>query len=376
MNKKLYKSEVTKSNTGVTSIGVKAPMIVEGDNVKEILIQSIQKSGVKLQDGDVIGITESVVARAFGNYVTVNDIVKDLTLRGIPKDIALWNPIMSRNRFSLILRGFARYADRITIYVNKEVDEQGNPTHGINYFTGVDIQEYYREICTEEHCKIRFKTIGQHRKLSMFLGNLFNGVLIDARCHPDFDGDYLTLANFLKFPVIRSHNDNYSVVEKSGYNTKYGLLGSNKSDSEKLKLFPETKTAQQLVEDVQFDIKERMGVNVEVMIYGDGCFHSPQINNIPGSSINEFADPVTSPAYTSGLNGTPNEFKIKYIIDTQGKEAAEELANRHNNESLVGQMSSQGTTPRRCVDLLASLMDLTSGSGSRCTPFIVVKNYL
>lgn len=364
------------NNTGVVSIGVKAPMIVRGDDVKKILIESIEKSKIKLKENDVIGITESVVARSMNNYVTVDDLVFDIgrRLNGV-KDIALWSPIMSRNRFSLILRAFARYANRLYIYVNEDVDQQGNPTHGINHFTGVDIQEYYRRICNEENCIVKFYKISRNKKISLWIAKRTAQAFIDAQCHPNITGA-LNLTDFM--------NHSYATMDRSsvingrciGSNETFGLLGSNKSGDEELKLFPDVKAAQALVNDIKSEVFNKWGVNVDVMIYGDGCFHSPEIPGIPGSSINEFADPVTSPAYTKGLDGCPNEFKIKYIIDTQGAEEAEKLIKQKSKDNLVGKMSSQGTTPRRKVDLLASLMDLTSGSGSRCTPFVIVQNYL
>ena len=366
-----------KKYIGVQSIGIKLPIIREGDDLVNMVVDSVMtavrdydeyydKYIYDIDDNDVIGITESVVARAQGNYVTIDDIVQFLKEMHITKNLILYSPIMSRNRFSMILKAFARYADFISIVLAGEYDEQGNPNFGINQFTGVDIQKYYKELCESENCHLEFVTnalyplIDKHWK-----GIKLNETFIDCRCHPE-EADQLTLKDIMNHPA----NNNV------GYNSKYGLLGSNKATEEKLKLFPETTKAQQFVEEIQQRIFEKTRKHVEVMVYGDGCFKDPV------GGIWEWADPVVSPAYTNGLEGRPNEIKIKAFADDKYKDLqGEELTNAIKSEiaskdkNLVRNMASQGTTPRRYVDLLGSLMDLTSGSGDRGTPVILVKSY-
>ena len=368
-------------NTGVQSIGIKLPIIREGDNLLITVAQAVldavhvgnDERGAcifDLNDKDVIGITESIVARAQGNYVTVDDIVQFLNEMNITKNFVLYSPIMSRNRFSMILKAFARYADFISIVLDGDYDEQGNPNFGINQFTGVDIQKYYKELSAKENCKLEFISnalyplIDKHWK-----GINFNETFIDCRCHPE-EADQLTLKDIMCTAVTRKDGS------MSGYNEDYGLLGSNKATEEKLKLFPRKEEAQKLVEAIQREFYEKLGVHVEVMVYGDGCFKDPV------GGIWEFADPVVSPAYTKGLEGTPNEIKIKAFADDEfagleGKELEDAIKEKITNKdkNLVGNMASQGTTPRRYVDLLGSLMDLTSGSGDKGTPVVLVKNY-
>ena len=374
-----------KKYIGVQSIGIKLPIIREGDDLVSIVVDSVMtavrdydeyydKYIYDIDDNDVIGITESVVARAQGNYVTVDDIVQFLNKMHITKDLILYSPIMSRNRFSMILKAFARYANSIEIIYDGLYDEQGNPNEGINPFTGVDIKEYYRELCENENCKFEMHKnhVDYHYGKPRFyqLGNTWMGMetgktFIDCRCHPT-SGDQFTLKDIMNHPVN-------NIV---GYNSEYGLLGSNKATEEKLKLFPESTKAQQFVEEIQQRIFEKTGKHVEVMVYGDGCFKDPV------GGIWEWADPVVSPAYTNGLEGRPNEIKIKAFADDKYKDLqGEELTNAVKSEiaskdkNLVGNMASQGTTPRCYVDLLGSLMDLTSGSGDRGTPVILVKSY-
>lgn len=381
---KLYKI-MDKKLTGVQSIGIKLPIIREGDDLVNIVVNSVltairdydqyeDKYIYDIDDKDVIGITESVVARSQGNYVTIDDIVQFLNEMHISKNLILYSPIMSRNRFSMILKAFARYADSITIIYEGEYDEQGNPNEGVNPFTGVDIKEYYRELCESENCKFEMhknQMNYQYQRPRYYLfgekwmGIEFGVTFIDCRCHPA-DSDKFTLKDIMNHPVN-------NIV---GYNSEYGLLGSNKATEEKLKLFPEPAKAQQLVEEIQQRIFERIGKHVEVMVYGDGCFKDPV------GGIWEWADPVVSPAYTKGLEGTPNEIKIKAFADDKYKDLnGEKLTNavkseiKNKDANLVGNMASQGTTPRRYVDLLGSLMDLTSGSGDKGTPVCLIKNY-
>ena len=354
---------------GVKVIGLEAPIIRVNDDIPELVVLALK--GIELHNKDVIGITESVVARAQGNYVTVDDVVKFMTEKNFGKRLILYSPIMSRNRFSIILKAFARYAEEILILLDGEYDEQGNPNYGVNPFTGVDIQEYYREICKNEHCLLDYMTA------SDFYGGyvMTNGeTFIDCTCHPKHPERCTCLSHIMNIPVSFEED---VLKFPSGYNDKYGLLGSNKADEEMLKLFPID--CDHVCELVQAQIYSVYGVHVEVMIYGDGCFKDP----IGG--IWEFADPVTAPGYTKGLEGTPNEIKIKYLADSKYKHLSgkdletvidlEISRQKSCNNNLVGNMTAEGTTPRRYVDLLASLMDLTSGSGMRKTPFVLVQNY-
>ena len=373
-------------NTGVQSIGIKLPIIREGDNLTNIVVDAILNATAvynngydfsndtpfwyDINDKDVIGITESVVARAQGNYVTVDDIVQFLNEMHITKNLILYSPIMSRNRFSMILKAFARYADSISVVLDGDFDEQGNPNFGINQFTGVDIQKYYKELTAKENCELEFITNALYPLIDkQWKGIKFGETFIDCRCHPE-EADQLTLKDIMCTAVTRKDGS------VSGYNEDYGLLGSNKATDEKLKLFPRKEDSQKLVEGIQCELYETLGVRVEVMVYGDGCFKDPV------GGIWEFADPVVSPAYTKGLEGTPNEIKIKAFADDEfatleGKELEDAIKEKISNKGkdLVGKMASQGTTPRRYVDLLGSLMDLTSGSGDKGTPVVLVKNY-
>lgn len=332
-------------------MGIQCPIIKEGDNLQKIIVDSIFRS-TKLNDGDVIGITESVVARAEGNYVTVDDIAKEtIRLFGENAEIKLLYPIYSRNRFSIILKGIARGCKKVILHAPNR-DEVGNP-FGVNPWTGVDIEKYYRRIVEAEDCKFEVN--------KAFIDD---NILICSLHNQD------NWKPLFKYSVVHTLADYFT--DKC----KYGLLGSNKASEEKLKLFPSEEYANKLVNDIKDSIYKTLNVNVEVMVYGDGCFKDPD------SGIWEFADPVTSPAYTDGLNGSPNEIKLKAFADDKykdlkGKELEtaikDEIKNKEAN--LKGTMVSQGTTPRRYVNLLASLMDLTSGSGDKGTPVVVVKNY-
>ena len=374
-------------NVGVISMGIKAPIIREGDNLAKIVVNSVlnatlidskfidvpdptTKSGWKIEelktydidDKDVIGITESVVARAAGNYVTIDDIALDIQMKfgGMREYIVVANPIYSRNRFSMILKAITRATSKGVIIYMPDADEVGNPS-GVNQFTGVNIKEYYTDLVNKEgrECIIHDCAWTNEDKITDKDGMIYCGLHDYEQWKADYGNDYhITLADICSNKC------------------EYGLLGSNKATEEKLKLFPSKASAQNLVEKVQAEIYKATNKYVEVLIYGDGCFKDPV------GGIWEWADPVTCPAYTIGLEGTPNEIKIKAFADDQFKDLmGNDLDNAikntiiENNKSLVGNMASQGTTPRRYVDLLASLMDLTSGSGQKGTPIILVKNY-
>ena len=340
---------------GVQSIGLIAPIIREGDNLVNIVVDTVLHSGLKIEHNDVIGITESVVARAQGNYVTIDEVAEDIKKKlNNPERVYLLYPIYSRNRFAMILKAFARAVKTSVTIKMPNVDEVGNKLKN-HPFTGLNYDEYYKSIVEAEgkQCNII------HENGEIYFCGLSVSV-IDCRLHlaDNFDNDCFTLKDFCKDKC------------------EYGLLGSNKASEEKLKLFPSKKYAEQLVTNIQEEIFRKTNVAVHVMVYGDGCFKDPV------GGIWEFADPVVSPAYTKGLEGTPNEVKLKNLADEKyanlngaSLEIAihNEISRKDNN--LKGNMLSQGTTPRRYTDLLGSLMDLTSGSGDKGTPIIYVKGY-
>lgn len=356
---------------GVISMGIPAPIIKEGDNLISVIVDSIlnatlvntklvdykdpvtgewklkEKKIYDINDKDVIGITESIVARALGQYVTVDEIAADIEKKyGKNANITVACPIYSRNRFSLILKGVARAAKKILL-IMPDHDEVGNP-RGVNPFTGVDIEKYYQEICATENCEC-----------------LINGdwgtmryPILDCRMHAGKTN---------KPPKRIYYRLDEICADKS---PDWGLLGTNKSTNEKLKLFPSVNSAHKLCMVIKKELKKKTGKDIVVCVYGDGCFKDPE------GGIWEFADPVTMPAYTDWelIESTPNEIKLKaYIDEGKSQEEIDQLIKEKHD--LVGSMSAQGTTPRVIRDLLASLMDLTSGSGDRGTPIVLVKNY-
>lgn len=354
-------------NNGVISIGLKCPIIREGDNLRPIIVDSIMKSGVSIDDRDVFGITESIVARAEGNYVTVDDIAAETKrIFGDNAIIQLCFPIYSRNRFSMILKGIARGCKAI-IMLTPSRDEVGNPW-GVNPWTNVNISEYYKEIIESENC-IYANVQRSKPDKTIMMEWLKNKKYLVCSLH-----NWQNIAKAFRDGQVATLADYFSTK------CDYGLLGSNKANEEKLKLFPSTFYAKNLITGIQEDIKYLTGKDVEVMVYGDGCFKDAD------SGIWEFADPVVSPAYTDGLHGSPHEIKIKAFADDKyknlnGKDLEEaikkEILDKPDNEICHpgGDMATQGTTPRRFVVQLASLMDLTSGSGDRGTPIVLVKNY-
>jgi len=352
------------NNVGVVSVGVRTPIMREGDNVVKTVYDSLMRAGVDLHDKTIIGITESVVARAQGNYVTVDEIAKELEKRYGTDDrnLVVAKPIYSRNRFSMILKGIARYADSLTV-IAPDFDEVGNPS-GINPFTGVDIQNYYKEICEAENCTVKFYRTYEDAVEETEVKKILYCGLHDFKHRPGFalvaEGNYFTLADIFDDRC------------------EYGLLGSNKATEEKLKLFPSRGYALGVCCDLKDVIKTRLGVDVIVCVYGDGCFCSPV------GEIWEFADPVTMPAFTDEdiLLGTANEIKIKAFADDKygdlnGDELNEAIKKeiREKEKNLIGNMASEGTTPRQMRDQIASLMDLMSGSGDKGTPVVVIDNY-
>ena len=381
-------------SNGVISRGIKAPMIKEGDDLVNIIVDSVINEvknvtvthipyyidGVRafnteehisydINDKDIIGITESVIARAAGQYISVDDIAADIEKKfGKDAFIRLINPIYSRNRFSMILKGIARAAKKLYI-IMPPFDEVGNPS-GVNPFTGVDIQKYYTEICESENCEVFF--------WDGVSSNNFRQEIPELKDIPDVNTIYCGLHDYTWWKEHLGSPNHFTLADICDeFSPDWGLLGTNKSTEERLKLFPSKEVAQKVCDEVKSKIKDITGKDVIVMGYGDGCFKSPAISGVPGTSIWEFADPETSPAYTDKelLESSPNEIKLKAFIDGGMSEESIQKFIDQKDKKLVGSMSSQGTTPRQYKDLLASLMDLTSGSGERATPIVLVKNY-
>lgn len=379
--------------------GIRLPIIKPGDELVDIIVDSVKKSweceGFQLQDRDVLGITESIVARAQNNYATADQIaahVRELTGGG---HVGLVFPILSRNRFSILLKAIARGVDHLTVQLSYPADEVGNhlisweemDDKGVNPntdvlteadfrllfgeevlhpFTGIDYVQYYKSLSPNENISIIFS----NDPLTILEKT---DVVIAADIHTRHRTKRLLKKAGAKTVFGLDDILNKS-VDGSGYNSRYGLLGSNKATEESVKLFPEH--GQLVVDEIQRQLYYLTGKNVEVMIYGDGAFKDPV------GKIWELADPVVSPAHTPGLVGTPNEIKLKYLADTQFKDlSGEEARNamikciQDKQANLVGEMASQGTTPRQLTDLLGSLCDLTSGSGDKGTPVILIQGY-
>lgn len=364
----------------VKAQGIECPIIREGDNIVDIVVDSVLKFVQKtskewhdyegkpldfpittynINDKDIIGITESVVARAAGQYITVDDIAADIEKKfGKDTTICLYQPIYSRNRFSMILKGIARAARRIII-VMPEHDEVGNPS-GVNPFTGVDIQKYYKELCETENCIC--ETIPSIYAMDI---NIMSA--INCRLRPSTDDDCYY---FRLFDKVYTLKDICSDVSPD-----WGVLGTNKATEERLKLFPSKAECQRVCEEVKAKIREKTGRNVIVCSYGDGCFKDPV------GGIWEFADPITMPGYTDAalMESTPCEVKIKYLADSGLSDSEiNDKINFAEEDTMIdknSKMNRMGTTPRLYRDLLASLMDLTSGSGDRATPVVLIQNY-
>ena len=382
---------------GVISRGIQAPIIREGDDIVDIVVKSVyaseQEDGYALQDRDVIAVTESVVARAQGNYVTVDQVAKDVRAKFDGGKLGLVYPILSRNRFSMCLKGIARAMDEVVILFSFPNDEVGNPlmarssylahrdagtefheeefraTFGapVHPFTGVDYIDFYRSVIEGEGAKATFLFSNDCRYIATACDQV---LCCDIHTREE---SRAILAPLVK-RVLTLTDIMDGPVDGSGHHDRYGLLGSNKATEEKLKLFP--RDCQLVVDGIQARIAKERGLHVEVMVYGDGAFKDPV------GGIWELADPVVSPAYTAGLAGRPNELKLKYLADNDfaalSGDALKEAIQaeiRAKNADLVGDMSSEGTTPRQYTDLLGSLCDLTSGSGDKGTPFIVIQNY-
>ncbi len=391
---------MAERRVGTVSRGIRCPIIREGDDLIQIVTDSVieaaQIEGFELHDRDVISMTESIVARSQGNYCTVNDIADDVKNKLGGDTVGVIFPILSRNRFAICLKGIAMGCKKIVLMLSYPSDEVGNELvnidkvdeAGINpysdvltlakyrevfgytkhEFTGVDYVEYYSDIIKEEGCDVEIIFANQPKAILDYTKNVINcDIHTRARTKR-----LLKAAGAEKvFGLDEIMN---GPVNGSGYNEKYGLLGSNKATEGQVKLFP--RDCFDLVEGVQKVILERTGKHVEVMVYGDGAFKDPK------GKIWELADPVVSPAYTKGLIGTPNEVKIKYLADNDfaslsGEELKEAISRsiKEKDSNLVGKMVSEGTTPRQLTDLIGSLCDLTSGSGDKGTPVVLVQGY-
>ena len=383
---------------GTVVRGIRTPIIKEDTNLAEVVVDSVMKAkeseGFEFRDRDIIAITEAVVGISEGNYVTVTDISLDVSNKFPDKEVGLVFPILSRNRFSMILKGIARGMDKITMLLSFPRDEVGNGimdedklinsrfsmsdmiseedyekefSDFIHPFTGVNMVKFYRDLIKSENCDVEFVFSNNPVDILKYTKNVIN-----CDIHTRYNTkEKLTNAGANVYGLFEIMN---KPINESGYNPEYGLLGSNKSTEERLKLFP--KTGVKLVNEIQKKMFELTGKKIEVMVYGDGAFKDPV------GQIWELADPVVSPAYTDGLVGTPNEIKLKYVSDNKyenlrGEELAEAIRNeiREKQDNLTGKMISQGTTPRRLTDLIGSLCDLTSGSGDKGTPVVFIHVY-
>lgn len=387
-------------SVGTTSRGIRCPIIKQGDDLASIAVNSVilasQNEGFDLHDKDVIALTESIVARAQGNYATINDIANDIKNKFPNGEIGVIFPILSRNRFSILLKGIALGVKKIYLMLSYPSDEVGNALltldeldekgvnpysdvlsleqyrdlfgHKVHEFTGVDYIDFYIDLIKSQGCEVEVIFANQAKAILNYTKDI-----LTCDIHTRFRSKRILKQNGAN-TVYGLDDILTSSINGSGYNEDYGLLGSNKSTEDTIKLFP--RDSQWLVEKIQQLFLEKTGKHVEVMVYGDGAFKDPQ------GKIWELADPVVSPFHTDGLKGTPNEIKLKFLADNDFKNLrGEELAAairksiKEKSNNLVGQMASQGTTPRQITDLLGSLCDLTSGSGDKGTPIILVQGY-
>lgn len=385
---------------GTVSRGVRCPIIKEGDDLVSIVTDSIilasEEENFPLNDRDVVAITESIVARAQGNYATVDQIATDVKNKVKSEKIGVIFPILSRNRFAILLKGIAKGVKKIVLMLSYPSDEVGNSLisydeldeknidpykdvltleqyrdlfgHNVHEFTGVDYVEYYMSIIKEMGAEVEVIFANQAKTILNYADSI-----ITCDIHTRKRTKRI-LKNAGAKVVLGLDDILTSSVDGSGYNEKYGLLGSNKATEDKVKLFP--RDSQYLVEDIQKQLYEKTNKHFEVMVYGDGAFKDPQ------GKIWELADPVVSPFFTKGLIGTPNELKLKFLADNdfkdlKGEELRIAIEKRiiEKEKDLVGKMIFEGTTPRQLTDLIGSLCDLTSGSGDKGTPIVLVQGY-
>lgn len=385
---------------GTISMGVRCGIIRQGDDLSEIVTSSVLEAvdslGMQLADRDVVAVTESIVARSQGNYATIDDIAADVKAKFKENTIGVIFPITSRNRFAVCLRGIARGAKKVVLMFSYPSDEVGNElvsldkidAAGVNpysdvlslekyreyfgenkhEFTGVDYVAYYQSLVEGEGCECEIIFANQAKTILNYTKHVLNcDIHTRARTKRILKENGAETVYGLDDILTSSHNG-------SGYNEKYGLLGSNKATEDSVKLFPHDAT--ELVYDIQKRLFAASGKKVEVMVYGDGAFKDPQ------GKIWELADPIVSPAHTAGLIGTPNELKLKYLADNdfaalKGDELKQAISDsiKTKDANLKGTMATEGTTPRQLTDLIGSLCDLTSGSGDKGTPIILIKGY-
>ena len=385
---------------GTTSRGLRAPIIIEGDNLVEIVVNTVleasREEGFPLRDKDIVAMTEAIVARAQGNYASVEDIAEDVRAKFPEGTVGVFFPILSRNRFSICLRGIAKGAKKIVLMLSYPSDEVGNhlvsldqvDEAGINpysdvltleryrelfgyekhRFTGVDYVEFYEELIREAGAECEIIFANDPRAILPY-----TDCVLACDIHTRARTKRILKAAGAK--VVYGMDDILSEsVNGSGFNADYGLLGSNKATEDTVKLFP--KDCQGFVDAIQTRLFEQTGKRIEVMVYGDGAFKDPV------GKIWELADPVVSPAYTVGLEGTPNELKLKYLADNDFSDLSGEALRaaikeriKDKDDNLVGKMASEGTTPRQLTDLIGSLCDLTSGSGDKGTPIVYIQGY-
>lgn len=390
----------TERRVGTVSRGIRCPIFREGDDLAELVVESVlaaaTSDGFEVRDRDIISITESVVARCQGNYATIDDIAADVKAKLGGETIGVIWPIFSRNRFSICLKGMAKGAKKVVVMLGYPTDEVGNAlvtedqidASGVNPYTDVLDEKKYRELFG----------YNKHQFTGVDYVEFYNGLIREMGAEPeiifsnraeailDYTNNVINCDIHTRFRtrrILKELGANVygmdeilnAPVNGSGYNEEYGLLGTNKSTEDTVKLFP--RNCQPLVEEIQAKMLEKTGKHVEVMVYGDGAFKDPV------GKIWELADPVVSPAYTPGLEGTPNELKLKYLADNDyanlsGEELRDAISKAIKDkpqESLVGNMVSEGTTPRRLTDLIGSLCDLTSGSGDKGTPVVYIQGY-
>ena len=386
---------------GTVSIGIRAPIIRQGDDLVDIvtncILEAMKNDGLKPRNRDIVAMTEAIVARAQGNYASVDDIASDVRAKLGGETVGVIFPILSRNRFAICLRGIAKGCKKVVLMLSYPSDEVGNhlidwdlmDQHNVDPyrdvlsedkyrslfgyikhpFTGVDYVEYYKELIRECGAEVEIVFANDPRIILNYTKNVLNcDIHTRARTKRLLEKSGAACVYGLDEIMTES-------VNGSGFNPQYGLLGSNKATEDTVKLFP--RDAHDLVLNIQSRLLEKTGKYIEVMVYGDGAFKDPI------GKIWELADPVVSPAYTAGLEGTPNELKLKYLADndfaslsgTALRDAIEEEIRKKDGSSLVGSMAAQGTTPRRLTDLIGSLCDLTSGSGDKGTPIVYIQGY-
>lgn len=387
---------------GTVSRGLRAPIIRSGDSIPEIVTSTVldaaadEEYGFKFHDRDVVAMTEAIVARAQGNYCTVDDIAADVKAKLGGETVGVIFPILSRNRFAICLRGIAKGAKKIVLMLSYPSDEVGNHLISLDAldekgidpfkdvlslskyrelfgyekhrFTGVDYVEYYESLIKESGADVEIIFANDCRAILDYTKNVIN-----CDIHTRFRTKKLLKAAGAE-KVFGLDDIMTASINGSGYNENYGLLGSNKATEETVKLFP--RNCQPVVDEIQKKLFEATGKKIEVMVYGDGAFKDPV------GKIWELADPVVSPAYTSGLEGTPNELKLKYLADNDFAELSGDALKdaikgkiTEKDSNLVGKMASEGTTPRQLTDLIGSLCDLTSGSGDKGTPIVYIQGY-